>query len=653
MSDPFSAETIRAAQPKSPFEALAADDPPVIGGYPLQARLGSGGMGRVYLAFTPGGRPLAVKVVRREFAEDPEFRQRFAQEIRAAQRVNGVYTAQVVDAGPDAEQPWLATAYVPGPSLAAAVREFGPLPVRTVLPLVAAVAESLAAIHAASVIHRDLKPANVVLAADGPRVIDFGIARAADSTPLTATGMRIGTPQYMAPEQALGQSAVPATDLFSLGSLAFFAATGRTPFGDGQEMAVLYRVVNEQPDLSACPPELLPLVQACLIKDPAERIGGPALIDLCRQLAGGDLRITPEWLPQAVATEATRRAVVAPVVAPVAGAAGAGVAGAAGAGVVPVAAAGQVPAQVLGEWAEPTTGLVPGQGQGQEQPIVGGAVGVAPSLQTTHFDAAAPLAVQPGVMPYAPGPGGADNLGGPVAPGVAPGKPAKSPRWGVRLLVGALAVVLIAGAGAVAAISLTSKNSNDSADTPPLNSQSTGPSTAPAVTLPSAQATTVSPANDVSTIAPTTADPTDGTLVGNGSPPGTLLGSDHIDLPEGYGFNLTSDLSDPNTAVVNESGVNLDVDFPGDAGYFEASTPNATLAILQPGTAGGYQACLDDTQYASQMNLTDLSVGTEICDITPKGRVALLKITHLPAQGDASTYIGFDITLWQGVISDD
>ncbi|MFE5523862.1 serine/threonine-protein kinase [Streptomyces virginiae] len=189
---------------QSALTALSADDPHEIGGYRLHARLGSGGMGVVYLAYTPGGRPIALKAVRREFAADPEFRERFAQEVASARRIHGLFTAQVVDSGEDDHTPWLATAYVPGPSLHQVVRRHGPLPVRTVLLLVAGIAEALQEIHRVGVVHRDLKPANVLIAGDGPRVIDFGIARAADAAALTGVGLRIGTAAFMAPEQALG-----------------------------------------------------------------------------------------------------------------------------------------------------------------------------------------------------------------------------------------------------------------------------------------------------------------------------------------------------------------------------------------------------------------------------------------------------------------
>ena len=269
----------------TPFEGFSQLDPGApteIGRYRLYARLGAGGMGQVFLSFLPGGRPVALKVVREEFAADPEFRRRFAQEARAAQQVNGIHIAQLLDADPAAPTPWLATAYIPGPSLLEAVRLHGPLPLDSVRVLVSGIAQALAAIHAAGLIHRDLKPANVILAADGPRVIDFGIARAADATTASLTGKRIGSPQYMAPEQVRGLPATPALDVFALGALAYFAATGRPAFGEGEDLAVIFRIVQEQPDLTGCPPELLDLVAACRNKDPAARPDTKAVFDACQ-----------------------------------------------------------------------------------------------------------------------------------------------------------------------------------------------------------------------------------------------------------------------------------------------------------------------------------------------------------------------------------
>jgi eukaryotic-like serine/threonine-protein kinase len=275
----------------------------MVAGYPLRARLGSGGMGRVYLSFSPGGRALAIKVVRPEYAGDDEFRRRFQQEVAAAQRVQGLYTAPVVDADANAAVPWLATAYVPGPSLQQAVAEHGPLPLPTVFRLLAGVAEGLSAVHACGIVHRDLKPGNVLLADDGPRVIDFGIAHAADATTITHTGVQVGTPAFMAPEQIRGRSATPAVDVFALGNLAVFAATGRTAFGDGNQNAMLYRIINEPPDLAACPPALRTIVERCLAKEPGDRPGLAEIMTYARAQTSGDtLRLTGSWLPTAVVT---------------------------------------------------------------------------------------------------------------------------------------------------------------------------------------------------------------------------------------------------------------------------------------------------------------------------------------------------------------
>ncbi|MEW2283474.1 serine/threonine-protein kinase [Streptomyces sp. NPDC047841] len=270
------------------FQPLQADDPPVVAGYRLAARLGAGGMGRVYLSHTQGGRPVALKVVRPELADDPDFRRRFGREVKAARRVKGAYTAELIDADADGVPPWLATLYVPGPSLTEAVARRGPLPVAAVLWLMAGVAEALEAIHAEGIVHRDLKPSNVLLAADGPRVIDFGIALAADGTSYTATGGTIGTPSFMAPEQASGGEVTAATDVFALGQTAAFAALGRPLYGDGPAVNVLYRIVHEEPGLDLLPEPLRPLFARCLAADPAERATAAEVVEWCRQRLGAD-----------------------------------------------------------------------------------------------------------------------------------------------------------------------------------------------------------------------------------------------------------------------------------------------------------------------------------------------------------------------------
>src|ERR1700735_2726533 len=250
---------------------LQPEDPRSVGAYSLLGRLGGGGMGQVYLGRSRGRRLVAVKVIRPELAGEPGFRARFAREVAAARNVSGLFTALVVDADVDAQVPWLATAYVAGPSLAETVREHGPLSAKSVLALAAGLAEGLSAIHAAGVVHGDLKPSNVLLAEDGPRVIDFGISHAAEAAPLTHPNLVMGSPGFMSPEQAMGRKVGPLSDVFSLGAVLAFAATGERPFGTGTPIALLDRVIHGTPNLDKVPPEVLPLVERCLAKDPGER----------------------------------------------------------------------------------------------------------------------------------------------------------------------------------------------------------------------------------------------------------------------------------------------------------------------------------------------------------------------------------------------
>lgn len=270
------------------FQPLQADDPLLVGGYRIAARLGAGGMGRVYLSHTQGGRPVAIKVVRPELADDPAFRRRFRREVVAARRVRGAYTAELIDADADGVPPWLATLYVPGSSLSEAVARRGPLPMPALLWLMAGVAEALQNIHGAGIVHRDLKPSNVLLAADGPRVIDFGISLASGATSPTATGSAVGTPSYRAPEQASAGEVTAATDVFALGQTAAFAALGEPLYGGGSAVGVLYRIVHSEPELSRLPAQLRPLIARCLAADPEERATPAEIVEWCRQRLGPD-----------------------------------------------------------------------------------------------------------------------------------------------------------------------------------------------------------------------------------------------------------------------------------------------------------------------------------------------------------------------------
>ncbi|UWE07589.1 serine/threonine-protein kinase [Actinacidiphila bryophytorum] len=302
------------------MEQLGADDPQRIGTYRLLGRLGTGGMGRVFLARSDRGRTVAVKLVRAELAAQEEFRSRFRREVLAARRVGGAWTAPVLDADTEADIPWVATGYVAGPSLQQVVKDYGPLPERSVTVLAAGLAHALADIHAAGLVHRDLKPSNVMITIDGPRVIDFGIARAletvADGSPtLTHTGAMVGSPAFMSPEQVRGDRVTPACDVFCLGSVLAYAATGLQPFGAASSgvHAQMFRIVQEPPDLDAVPDGLRALVSACLVKEPEKRPSLPEVLELIGP-PGDEAPDTPAgrvepWLPGAIVAQLGRHAV--------------------------------------------------------------------------------------------------------------------------------------------------------------------------------------------------------------------------------------------------------------------------------------------------------------------------------------------------------
>ncbi|MGH3193747.1 MAG: serine/threonine-protein kinase, partial [Streptosporangiaceae bacterium] len=285
------------------MDALQPGDPGSVGGYRLLGRLGVGGMGQVFLGVSPGGRRVAVKLIHPAHTGTAQFRERFAREIEAAQRVGGFHTAPVVDADPGADPPWMVTAFIEGPSLQEDVERRGPLPPDGVRVLGAGLAEGLAAIHACGLVHRDLKPGNVILAADGPRIIDFGIARAIGATTgLTSTGVVVGTLTYMSPEQIRGDPVGPASDVFALGSVLAFAATGREPFGNDSAATVMFRIFTGSPALTGVADEhLVRVIGGCLAKAPLDR---PAVRELLAALGGPAPTAVPAAPSLAVAAAA-------------------------------------------------------------------------------------------------------------------------------------------------------------------------------------------------------------------------------------------------------------------------------------------------------------------------------------------------------------
>ncbi|WP_330334193.1 serine/threonine protein kinase [Streptomyces sp. NBC_00536] len=601
------------------FQPLKADDPAVVGGYRLAAVLGAGGMGKVYLSYTPGGRPIALKVIRSEFSEDPEFRRRFQQEVRSAERVQGLYTAPVIDSDTEGAQPWLATAYVPGPSLAHAVALHGALPLRSVLLLTVGVAEALHVIHGAGIVHRDLKPANVLLAADGPRVIDFGIARAADSTSLTSTGVSVGTPAYMAPEQASAGTITPATDVFALGQLVAFAAIGAPAFGDGPSHAVLYRIVHEDPDLSGLPDELRPLVTRCLSRDPAARPALTEIIELCQQISPQPLRQGEDWLPRTVAGSITERLKLpAPAPTP--------------------------PPQQPATAPTPTPLPTPTEYSPQTPPP-GGAHPYAPPAHTppAHAVAAAPTQAAPGVQaaPAAPGlppgyrpppgyqtpqPGHhpqpynpqAHNPGYPTGPHTYPGAyppPARRPRRTGLIVAGSVAAAVV-GLGIIGYLlpDTTGKGGDAKAGN--------GPGA-------SAGGSSASPKKR--------ADPQPAAYEG-------------VDVTGNYALMLAD--NPPRPAEDHGGGVMYG---KGDLYYYsdtlfgedKLGSANGKLVLLNNTQQGSLETCRAETRYTEKIGLDQLTKGSQICVLSKAGHIAVATYRGKSGPDDPSKYITVDLTVWR------
>ncbi|MFK0253694.1 serine/threonine-protein kinase [Streptomyces sp. NPDC090445] len=620
----------RADAPAAHFEPLGPDDPATVAGYRIGARLGAGGMGKVYLSHTPGGRPVAIKVIRPEFAEDPEFRRRFTQEIRSAHRVQGLFTAPVIDADTDGAHPWLATAYVPGPSLAAAVSAHGALPDETVLLLVAGIAEALQVIHGAGIVHRDLKPSNVLLAADGPRLIDFGIAHAADATSLTGSGVAVGTPSFMAPEQAAGRGVGPATDVFALGQVAAYAATGAPAFGEGSSHGVLYRIVHEEPDLSGLPPRLSELVTRCLAKDPAARPPVAEVIALCRSANDAtSLRRAEDWLPAAVTAEIAARSAApapapapapahpptAPATQPAAPAAPAPPAATAapaapahpptapsGPGYAPTAPSGPVYAPTAA--ATPPTAVpsaAPPQAPQQPHPAVN-------PYAPTQFSPAQPAQPQPqaGYLP--------PQLPFPAQAGAAGGQPPKAGRSSRAVAAAIIAAAVFGGAAVYGLVNGKDAEGGSSASSGAGGSGNGATGTGTGA-KPSASGARPDPA------------PAD---------------YKNINLTAGYHLTLGEDPLHPQKGEDGNYELSYDT-----GGYLDAESRGSTFALLDPGQEGSLAACRAETRFTENVYVNKLGVGRQMCLTTGTGHIGLVTVRGMSPESSSSTYLTLDVTVWR------
>ncbi|MEU5341590.1 MULTISPECIES: protein kinase [unclassified Streptomyces] len=651
------------------FQPLEDGDPRVVGGYRLVARLGSGGMGRVYLSHTPGGRAVAVKVIRPELAENAEFRKRFRAEVAAASRVHGLYTAPVVDSDTEGSVPWCATAYVPGPSLADAIRDHGPLPVDTVLRLIAGVAEALQAVHREGIVHRDLKPSNVLLADDGPRVIDFGVARAADATSVTQSGMALGTVAYMAPEQALGGEAVASADVFALGQTAVFASTGSGAFGDGDAHAVLYRVVHEQPDLSHVPDEIRELVARCLRKPAAER---PSVEEVIRSVQtiqthrGDEARYTSgAWLPGELAAGIAARAegahraqgeAQAPAeAAPSAhGSGGFGAAGPDGLGAA--GSAGFGAAGSGGGFGPAGSGDFGGFGPAAAYSPTSPSHAAQPSAAHSHAALPGPFVMG---SPAAPGAYTPPSWPQPQEPAAAQTSPVTTNgagRGARPWMLSAAAVVLVAG-GAAAALLLVPEDGDkgDTRTTEVAASQSApeaGKSPS-ASGSPSAKASK-KPKPTKSVLPSGPSGPATPTQPPNPAAPAASSepAAPKAPAPVTYsGIRMTAShdlyLADTPVRPKADTG-SSDEDltyavYSSGAVLAPGTTSGSSLALLTSGRQGSVEACKAATGYQSYIWIKDLTVGRQMCVISGTGHVAL--VTYQGSSG--TTYATLDVKVWR------
>ncbi|WP_268257053.1 serine/threonine-protein kinase [Streptomyces capitiformicae] len=573
----------------------------------MTARIGEGGMGTVYLSHTRGGQPVALKVIRREYGQDPDFRRRFEQEVQAARRVQGYHIVPVVDHDTTGELPWLASAFIAGIPLHDALVAFGPLPLPAVFQLVGCAARALTSIHSAGVIHRDLKPSNILLGSQGPYVIDFGIARAADATQLTQSGGLIGTPQYMSPEHALGETVTPATDVFSLGLIAAVAATGRHPYGDGGAITIAAQIANtaqRPPKLDGYDDTLRPLLERCLTADPAERIGTEELAALCQESAGRGLSDFTGWLPAPLTAEITRREQSAQT--------------------PPQPTAPQMPTAP-----PPTT--PPAQPTAPPQdPATGTTQGVPQAAPPTGFGPApqGPAAAGYGYPPPAPH---TYNLT-PQAPAPAPAAPKKS-RRGLKVALIALVLVLVAGSGAAAAVWVLNKKNKDSnsTDTAGDGKASSTPSPTPTESEPESDSGSGSGSGGQGGGGEGT-DPSESPTVPENATYTPLFENKSFTLrtPTGSDY-VYVDLDKPEVDIKAEMLDNVrDMYLDNSHWYFENTVGKSGGATPQECAEGTGTDALPETLDSKYFGAeTEIDKGDRLCTFTKSGNLAMYEITAL------------------------
>ncbi|MFD3516746.1 serine/threonine-protein kinase [Streptomyces sp. NPDC058663] len=632
---------------------LGPEDPRETAGYHLLARIGEGGMGTVYLSHTRGNQPVALKVIRREYGQNPDFRRRFEQEVQAARRVQGYHIVPVVDHDTSGTQPWLASSFVPGLALHEVLGHFGPLPEAAVFQLVGCTALALSSIHAAGVVHRDLKPSNILIGSGGPFVIDFGIARAADATQLTASGGLIGTPQYMSPEHALGEQVGPASDIFSLGLIAAVAATGRHPFGDGGAITVAAQIANtghRPPDLSGYPDSLRPLLERCLTADAAQRIAPGELMALCEQSAGRPLREFTGWLPEPVAEEILRREQTAQYAARQAQAAQNAQAAAQASAQPPVP---QQPPHA------PHPPQVP-QGPPTLPPYVQPTHTQVPSAQLppqTGQSAAFGVAGHPPTYQGTEGPQGTPTFGPsahqPTGPGPQPGGTVKKPGKAKKILLAA-AVVAAVGAGAGGAVFFLGENAKkDRASTADAK-----PSGSPAASAPAPAKEPAAPAADAPSSGTSGTDGTDGT---GGTPtPAPPETATYTEVFKDKPLTLRTpntlsstyvDFDLPKTVVDGDMASDVrDLTVSDSYWDFGATMGKSSGATAQECRTGAETNALPDQvgprEFGERGSVPN---GTRLCMVTDDGNLAMYEITQIAAassSSDVPTVVG-NLTLWK------